>query len=259
MGRTGRETSGQVLAIEISCKFFMARRPPVVKILQEEGKAVKIWAWVWLGLMAALGWAPALLVSYMVALALAVGGQVPGRLAFTAVYLVLLGVAVFLLEQVRRYFSLTGRFTLVGGAILVAVWVIALLVFTSMASMGPDVLLSDIGRQRPGTAQLVQGYWVARLPTGEFRVYMNVEPHSGQPLYWWPSDHEVHVDWQALWRDGSFFREDPTPKDHFGSPVYGEVYSIDGRCVGGPCDQRGLIPVPAAVRGKRLVLVGHST
>ncbi|HYG60798.1 MAG TPA: hypothetical protein VD902_22200 [Symbiobacteriaceae bacterium] len=115
-----------------------------------------------------------------------------------------------------------------------------------------DPLLTDVDNQRPGTVQFVEGYWVARLSTGEYRTYLNQEPHSGLPLRWYDDDEELHVKWDFLWNGGSFITRVSTPKAHFTSPVYGELYTIDGKCVAGPCDERGLYVVPTKIQDKQL-------
>lgn len=87
------------------------------------------WAWTWLICISGLGWAPAIAVSYAVALALNLGMGFKGP-GLHLVYALLTATGLFLSGQVKRFFRITGRpgawFTFGGGALLVAVWWLAL-------------------------------------------------------------------------------------------------------------------------------------
>lgn len=87
---------------------------------------MKRWAWVWLGFLALLGWAPSLLVAYFVAVALALGHRGQGLPVLTAIYAGLLAFCLVLLVQVRKFSGLKGSkrkwFTWAGGGALLLTW-----------------------------------------------------------------------------------------------------------------------------------------
>lgn len=115
-------------------------------------------------------------------------------------------------------------------------------------------LLHNSERMAPGTVRYIRGYWVARLPTGEFRVYENLEPHSSKPIYW-AEGRWTWINWAFLWNGRPFWSQVDWPIERFYSPIYGEIYSLEGECLAGPCHPQGLLVVPTAVEGKRLKLL----
>jgi hypothetical protein len=94
---------------------------------------LKVWAWVWLGGLALLGWAPGLLVSYAMAFDLALGAGWDGSAVLGSAYYGILLVSLVLLIQVGKHFGLAGGerkwFTWAGGGGLALVWVGAYLGF----------------------------------------------------------------------------------------------------------------------------------
>lgn len=87
---------------------------------------LKVWAWVWLGVMALLGWAPALMVSYGVAIGLALAFGWHGPIVLDVAYFGLMIVGLFMLDQVRNHFALSGAqrrwYNLAGYGGLALVW-----------------------------------------------------------------------------------------------------------------------------------------
>lgn len=82
----------------------------------------------------------------------------------------------------------------------------------------------------PGTVRLDHGLWVARQPSGEFYVFLNRDPHRGEPLNW--------VESQGLFMQAA-------------------SYQIDGTCYEGPCDNSpgmGLYLVESRLEGENLVV-----
>lgn len=92
------------------------------------------WAWIWLGCLAFLGWAPALLISWMLAYAIALGFGLQGPAVFRSVFALILLVSLFMAVQVRQFFGLSRVgarwYTLAGGITLVGVWVRAFFAIT---------------------------------------------------------------------------------------------------------------------------------
>jgi hypothetical protein len=146
------------------------------------------------------------------------------------------------------------RVTLTVLSVTAAVILVSWGAMQAFSGRAAGTLLTSLDRQAPGTAQLVKGYWVARLPSGEYQVYLNQEPHSGRELFWYPHAEETHLNWNFLKDGRPFFLRVQTPKGLFGSPVYGELYTLDGTCFAGPCDKRGLYVVPTKLDHGRLVL-----
>jgi len=82
----------------------------------------------------------------------------------------------------------------------------------------------------PGTVRLDHGLWVARQPSGEFLVFLNRDPHRGEPLNW--------VESKGLF-------------------IQAAIYTIDGVCYEGPCDNspgQGLYLVESRLEGENLVV-----
>jgi hypothetical protein len=102
---------------------------------------VKLWAWIWLGALALIGWAPALLLSYIVAVVLALGMRLQGRTVIGLTFALILMIGLVMMVQVRRYFTLHGRealwYTWAGGAVLVGVWGAAFAAFTLSTGIFP--------------------------------------------------------------------------------------------------------------------------
>lgn len=97
---------------------------------------MRIWAWVWLGVLALAGWVPGLILACFVALAIAIGAERTGSMVFGAAYFSLLAISMLMLLQVRSHFRLDGTqkrwFTWAGGGTLISVRVGALLGFGSL-------------------------------------------------------------------------------------------------------------------------------
>lgn len=88
--------------------------------------------------------------------------------------------------------------------------------------------LVKVSQFQPGTVHQVEALWIARQPDGEFYVFLDRDPHLDHPTEWVES------------------------KNQFVSPAHGETYSIDGRCLAGPCGAGSLYRVAARQEGDYL-------
>jgi len=98
------------------------------------------------------------------------------------------------------------------------------------ASSFEGAVTSSVADFLPGTVRLVEGLWVARQQNGEFFVFLNRDPHKGQPLNW--------VESKGLFIQAAY-------------------YGIDGKCQGGPCNgdpPGGLYRVGSHLEGQTLTV-----
>lgn len=104
-----------------------------------------------------------------------------------------------------------------------------------------------VGDMRPVDVRLFQDLWVTRQPDGTFVVFQNRDPHKGHPTEWLPPDVAAE-----RFRDTRNFP--PAGQGAFLSSFamggHGEIYSLDGSCVAGPCPG-GLYRVAAKLVGWR--------
>jgi len=89
-----------------------------------------------------------------------------------------------------------------------------------------------------GRGETTREIFVVRDANG-LRAYANACPHTGGPLDWTPD--------RFLTRDGKTIL----------CATHGALFRIDdGYCLRGPCAGKSLTPVPVAVRGDDIVLIG---
>jgi nitrite reductase/ring-hydroxylating ferredoxin subunit len=98
-----------------------------------------------------------------------------------------------------------------------------------------------VAGMEPGTVRLVQGFWVARQPGGQFYVFLNKDPHGLHPFEW--------VESEGVFRSPVLCC-DKGPHD--------EVYRIDGTCKANNCNSSppaSLYRVDARLDGEQLLVV----
>lgn len=91
-------------------------------------------------------------------------------------------------------------------------------------------LVVSISGYGPGTVRRDGGVWIARQPSGQFYVFLDRDPHRGQPLQW--------VEAQGMFMQAA-------------------SYGIDGVCRQGPCDPspgQGLYRVESRLEGEHLIV-----
>lgn len=72
---------------------------------------------------------------------------------------------------------------------------------------------------------------------GRYHAYVNYCAHAGTPLDWWPNE---------------FFSPD---RRFLTCRTHGSLYEPDtGKCAGGPCAGRALVPIQIEVTGDRVVV-----
>jgi nitrite reductase/ring-hydroxylating ferredoxin subunit len=104
----------------------------------------------------------------------------------------------------------------------------------------PIVRLSELGPGKTAGFELEvdgarDGAFVHRLPSGEFRAWVNRCRHANLPLDW---------------GDGRFIDDDGL----IACRAHGARYETDtGRCVGGPCMGKQLRPVKVELEGDLVV------
>lgn len=122
---------------------------------------------------------------------------------------------------------------------------LAVLAFLAAPFAGPILQFEErmvlaVGDQEPGSVRLKQGLWVARQMDGEYRVFLNIDPHGFHPFEWMEGE--------------SRFR---SPSLGGMNGPHDETYGIDGLCVAGPCNSRPpgeLYRIRAEVKGEQLIV-----
>lgn len=112
-------------------------------------------------------------------------------------------------------------------ALLVVIVCVAMLRAHAGARRWDQAQRIEVAGIQPGTAQLMHDLWVVRQTDGRFAVFLNRDPHCGEPTAW----NEL--------------------RGQFVSP-HGETYTINGACIAGPCGAGSLYRVEARLEGMHL-------
>src|SRR5690349_2727486 len=96
----------------------------------------------------------------------------------------------------------------------------------------------------PGCSAKFQIQWQKRMVegfvvnvAGRYFAYVNHCPHAGTPLDWWPNEFFT--------RDGSFLT----------CGTHGSLFEPEsGKCAGGPCNGRALLPLSVDITGDRILV-----